>query len=318
MILLCVLSSQARPELGPPSIKLKSTISNIALMKLLAITDNHLEFQLIENIHNQAPPEVSLLVNQDLAESVMVGRTYVVGYIAWQTDRFTKQVSARVGGPVLMNLPGAEPAIFTESPELIDLLKIAVDESLKSNQKISDLIVSGLNNYDPQLQNFFVVELITRKSLHQTPAMRDRIQALFLDPQLAWHLKRFILVNGGLTEQQLASDWYCQFAANTLNYASTQLDPKGSDSGLIIQLIEKNNSCQSTKYSIDFSRWITSNNSGVVEAAIGKMRAGDLEQTILAVENGLKSGVLKRKNRQTLSNYLIRLINERNAVQSNQ
>ena len=285
----------SRPTLGPPSIKLKSNISNIALMKLTSVeAEGQLSFKLVEDIHNQSANQIQIQTTEQMAQSLRLNENYIVGYMAWQTDRFTKEVSPRKGGIVLMNLPGAEPAIFNVSPELKAIFKIDVEESLQSKKEVLKIIKAGLKSHDPQARNFFVVELITRKKLLQKKHVRKLIKALLLDPSLAWKDKHFILTNNGLSDKQLGSDWYCLFAANTLNHASTQFNPSGSDSGLIVQLLEKNQQCNQSKYPVEMSRWVLSNHTGVVETAIKVMRSKDLNKAILMVEKVLNFSVLAK------------------------
>lgn len=314
---LCMGLAWSRPTVGPPSIKLKSTISNIALMRLVASdADGLLHFELIKNLHNEATEPLKIKVDPQLATALQMEQTYVVGYMAWLTDRFTKEVSQRPEGPVLMNLPGAEPALLPADENTVALLQQPVEESLNNGPKLWPLIEAGLLAKDPKTQHFFVVELITRAPFLPQPAVQQHVERLMTDPEVSWHSKQFILAFAGMNEAQMTSQWFCQLAARTLNHASTQINIQGTDAGFLDQLLRHIRHCPNDVFPVNLNRWVTSSHSGLVEAAINALRERDLTQAITAVESGLQQGVLAQPIRQTLNNYLKRLHNERLSKQN--
>gem|GEM_PF-4039100 len=61
---------ESRPVLGPPSIQLKTEISNIARVKLEFRSQDELVFVLQENIHNKATEQIVIRTTKQISKSV--------------------------------------------------------------------------------------------------------------------------------------------------------------------------------------------------------------------------------------------------------
>lgn len=311
MLLAVSVTVMSRPKLGPPSIQLKTEISNIALVELTAKSADSLTFKLLENIHNQATEQIQVRSKASTSQLLVVGRSYIIGYIAWQVNRPSKEVVPKVGGAVLMSLPGAEPAIFADTAAVKQMLQWDVTESLTSPVAMLPLIKAGLASDDYQTRNFYITELITRKAFMGSAEIKSLIKELVLDTHVDWRIKHFILANQGLDETQLKSTWFKQWATAMLTHSSTQFDPFGSDAALIKQLLllvpQHINDSQQTVV----SRWLQSNQVGVVESALGVLKQLDLDAAISQVESRLQHSLLDEAMRFTLQNYLKRLNNQK-------
>jgi hypothetical protein len=312
LLLATTFHVESRPELGPPSIQLKTEISNIAVVKLEKKSPNKLTFALVKNIHNQATEHIHIRTTEQVSSALSVGESYVIGYIAWQVNKPNKEVLPREGGAVLMSLPGAEPAIFKDVAEINDILAVDVEDSLSSPQTMLPLIKAGLASDDFQIRNFFVTELITRKSFMQDPAIQVAIEELILNGNVAWRIKHFILANEGLNTSQLNSKWFKQWAIDTLKYSSTQFDLNRSEPALIVQLIKKSEHFLANEQSAVLKRWINSNHMGVIESTLDALKMIDLDAAISIVNNRLQQTMIDDSMRITLKNYLKRLNNQKN------
>ncbi len=289
------------------------------MLQLVTVDDQgQLHFKRIQDLHNEAAAAVKIMASPELAQALQSQQNYVVGYMAWQTDRFSKEVRPRPGGPVLMNLPGAEPALWASNPQLEALLAMPEAQSLASGPEVLELIQAGLSSDDPQAKHFFVVELVTRRAHFEQAAVQQQLKALITDPNTQWSSKQFILAFGGLNEQQLRSDWFCRMASDTLNLASTQVDQQGQDASYLSQLLDHLKHCATEAFPVNLARWVTGTHTGLAEAAIGALREQDLDQAIDAVEAGLTQGLLGAHNRQVLNNYLKRLYQEQRSKQKTQ
>lgn len=299
----------SRPELGPPSIKLKSNISNIAVLRLVATDKQGLTFTKVEDLHEKASKKVVLQPNSVIDLGLQLDQDYIVGYIAHKTLKPSKKVIPRPGGPVLMNLAGAAPSLFAVDEGIKKMFLWDVEQSLTSPAEMLPILLDGLNHQDPHSRSFFIAELVTRPSFTSQQNVQDSIKKLVLDPELGWSDKRFIIAFGGLNTEQLSSEWFCNWSHNTLLFASTQFDVHAEETGLIKTLLENSSNC--TDYNNDtISRWINSNHAGIVEATIHELRKVDLRSTQQLVDGKLKDTYLSLELRATLSNYLRRLNNE--------
>ncbi len=311
LMIATTFHAESRPELGPPSIQLKTEISNIALVKLEKKSPNKLTFALVKNIHNQATEHIHIRTTEQISSALSVGESYVIGYIAWQVNKPNKEVLPREGGAVLMSLPGAEPAIFKDVAEISDILAVDVEDSLSSPQTLLPLIKAGIASDDFQIRNFFVTELITRKAFLNDATVQSDIQALILDTQVEWQIKHFILANEGLSMSQLKSDWFKQWATATLNHSSTQFDLNRSEPALIVQLLKKSEHFLAAEQSAVLKRWINSNHMGVIESMLDALKMIDLDAAIAIVNNRLQQTMINDSMRITLKNYLKRLNNQK-------
>ncbi len=311
MMLGLTATVYSRPELGPPSIKLKTEISNIAVAELTAKSADTLSFKLSENIHNQATEQITIRSDKSTSQVLLVGESYIIGYIAWQVNRPSKEVVPRAGGAVLMSLPGAEPAVFSDVAAVKKMLQWDVSESLSSPAAMLPLIKAGLASDDFQTRNFYITELITRKSFMRSSEVKSLMKQLMLDQDMGWRIKHFILANEGLAEGQLKSPWFKQWATATLAYSTTQFDLFGSEAALIKQLLYLSPHYLDEGQQAVVSRWLSSNQVGVVESTLDVLKDLDLDAAINQVQAKLQQTLLDEAMRFTLNNYLKRLNNQK-------
>jgi len=303
---------QSRPKLGPPSIQLKTEISNLALVKLMAKTPQALTFSLIDDIHNKSAKKILIRTNHHLNQNLQVGHTYLIGYIAWKVNKPNKDIIPRPGGAVLMSLPGAEPAIFNNHSGISEMLAWNLESSLTSPEAFLPLILAGIKNTDFQVRNFFVTELVTRKSFMTRSEVKAEIRQLMLDPVVDWKIKHFIIANEGLDDRQIKSDWFMKWASTTLTHSSTQFDLNGSEATLIIQLLKYFRDYSELLEPNIISRWMHSNHTGVVENSLDVLKINNLDLAIVLVKSKLQQTLINDVMKLTLKNYLTRLINQKN------
>lgn len=303
--------AESRPVLGPPSIQLKTEISNIAQVLLESKSEHELVFKLQKDIYNKASKQIIIRTTEQISDALAVDKSYIIGYIAWQVNRPSKEVVPRDGGSVLMSLPGAEPAIFKDVPEIVDILSVDVDKSITSPESLLPIINAGIASDDFQTMNFFVTELITRKSLLSKPSSYKVVKNLILNAKVDWRIKYFILANEGLNESQLKSAWFEQWATAILINSSTQFDENGSEAALIVQLLKKSDYYLHADQVNVLTRWINSNHSGVIESMLDALKMLQLDEAIKIVNIRLQQALLDQRIKITLTNYLLRLENQK-------
>jgi len=311
LFLFC-FSVVARPTLGPPSVKLKSTISNVAVMQLMDITDSgKLQFKRIKDIYNESAESIVIDGSDELSQQLQLNEQYIVGYVAWYNDKISRKIIPRKGGPVLLSLPGASPAIFKYDAVIEQILNWTVEDSLKSDDKLYQQIMAGLlKTTDEQQLSFFITELLTRHPYLKKPAVESVIESLITSPEVSWQNKALLISLIDAGKGSLNEPWFCEFMVGTLSLAATDIGDNNTQSGLIISLLNNSQTCQIEAPYLPIKRWLNSNHSGVVEAAVSAMRLLDLPLTVKEVERVLKFTLKGENIRFTLNNYLSRLKNE--------
>ncbi|MDA3933653.1 MAG: hypothetical protein PF630_04905 [Gammaproteobacteria bacterium] len=269
MATLCV-PLLARPDLGPPSIKLRSNMSNIVLAELIEREeDEYLILKKIEDIHNQAEDRIRLRSLPDSGLKLSVGERYVVAYVNWRVQRFPRSVSPRRDGGVIIHLPGAEPAIFPPDTNLQSMLTWPINESLLSPSSMLPIILSGMNRDNTQLRDFFTTELVTRASLHPLLSMAQKLQILnhLRDDDYPPASRQLMLGMASFTEVIMNSVQREQIAAAIVTRESTGIAAGSERAGMISTALEVLKNSQQVMYADRVRRGLDSELPGLVEQA---------------------------------------------------
>jgi len=130
LVLSITTSIEARQTTLPPSIALRTEVSYVSIVLLEALTKAtnnsiDLSFLLVEDIHNTADTVTVVNVAASLADQLKKGAEYVIAYekVTKLRDNESKFYSPLAGGPQLMRVEGAYPAIFLRNKPLIERLK---------------------------------------------------------------------------------------------------------------------------------------------------------------------------------------------------
>lgn len=303
---ICIISTStyARPELGPPSIKLRTNVSNIAVAELDAISsDFKLTFKVDQNLHNEA--EEFVLVRSDALTSdrLAIGQSYVIAYVAWEVKRFPRAIKKRADGAVIISLQGASPAVFQPNPELIELLKWDVTDSLQNPVSMLPVILRGIASTDPQLQSFFVTELVTRPSLHsQMTSEQKRIVAGYLSSSsYAADARDLILSDQAFSKLILRQSGRLAIARQVVLHHPVYIESGSEYSGLIRTAMEVLEQSQDSSDALAAQRWLTSNQPALIESAAAIIYAVNPDTLLTALEHASQQSLLKKQSRETLA-----------------
>lgn len=313
LVLACLLplgTVHARPELGPPSIKLRSNVANVVAARLESRGENgELHFTKLEDLHNEAPAEITLTVLPQLARSLQPGRNYVMAYIGWRQDRFPKVLVPRSGGPVLISLPGAAPAIFADSPVLREILSWDLEQSQHSPVELLPLIRAGLQVADWQYQEFFVTEIATRFPLHQhlTDTDREAVVRLATGPATSPYVPEFLFYNGDFLGAAYAPQNRTEVARHVLRETALRLDAGSAYPALVHTAMEYLAENGDEKDGAVLARWLWTNHNGLIETAMESMRRLGVADLAEMIDEVLTQSILDDTNRRVLENYRRRL-----------
>ena len=302
----------ARPTVGPPSIQLRSNLANIVSAELLQADDKYvLSFKKITDIHNTTESDV-ITINSDAktAGGLSVGQRYIVAYIAWESLRQPKVVRSRPGGPVLMSMTGAEPAIFLYDKDVENLLRWDLDESLNSPKDMLPVIMRGIQHADDQVQNFFTAEVVLRTNMYKHFHRTDKavLWQHFLNPLTTDRTKQLMLSNHDFLKAiEADSIQLCGELENILTFTSVDLNPLSRSVGLIRAALTHVSKCQQLSDLAVVSRWVLSDVPSVIEAALASLYQLKKGSDLDAVEMALQQTMLKAQSREVLYQHKKRM-----------
>jgi len=303
----------ARPTVGPPSIQLRSNLSNVVAAELISVdSDHNLSFKKIKDIHNTTETDtITISADADLSDSLQTGQRYIIAYIAWISLRQPKVVKPRPGGAVLISMTGAEPAVFAYNEDIENMLSLDMDDSLNSPKEMLPLIMRGVQHADEAVQNFFMAEAVLRSNIYQYLDADDALTLLqMLDsPTTSDRVKELIFFEPAFL-QALSSDTahVCSALQKLLAYSSTDLNLQGRRAGVIRSALIKAQSCPPFENTDIISRWVMSNVPSVIEAALEHLHTFKAGSDLQAVEKALQQSVLSKNNREVLHNYRRRMM----------
>lgn len=309
---ICMLSCSvyARPELGPPSIKLRTNLSNIVLAKLDSISPQHqLVFSISENLHNETEAlMVSIRSDALTSAKLSVGQSYVIAYVGWDVQRFPRVVKPRRDGAVIINLNGATPAIFQPNRDVIQLLQWDLEESLQSPDVMLELILRGMAEPDPQLQNFFTTELVTRPKLYTklTSEQKRAVVGYVENSGYTPAGRNLMLGDSAFSVFLLSHDTKLKIARQILTYQPVQVDFGSQYGGLIRTAMKVMEGSQDINDAHKAQRWLTSNQPVLIESAAAIIYTVNPETLISALEQVTQYSLLGKNSRDTIEQLLLR------------
>ncbi len=305
-LVLAVLSTSlsARPELGPPSIKLRTNLSNVVIASLTDIKHDHqLTFKLEQDLHNQAEPIISIRSDAVINRRLKVGEKYVLAYVGWDVTRFPRTIKPRRDGAVIISLNGAAPAIFTPQPELIKLLQRDIEQSLRSPPDLLPLILRGMAEEDRHLQDFFATELVTRPSLYTqlNSAQKQTVAGYLMDHDYAAASRNLMLSNAVFSRHILNDDQHREnIARQILEHYPVVVDPALPAGGLIRTAMKILEDTDDPAYVSEAQRWLASNQPALIESAAAMIYAARPDVLISALQQTLQQTALPEQSRDTL------------------
>jgi len=301
--------AHARPELGPPSIKLRTNLSRIVVAELERIGDDHkLTISVSENLHNEGEDSIIIRGDAQTAGKLELGETYVIALVAWDVKRFPRVVKPRRDGAVIINLEGATPAIFQPNANLVELLTWDLDESLQSPDALLPIILRGMAEEDPQLQDFFATELVTRPRLYAKLSRKQRktVASYIGNPDYPPSARELMLGDAAFSNLMLSRRAKLGIAREIMITHPAYVEFGSPYGGLIRNAMKIMEDSSKASDSIIAERWLTSNQPTLVESAASVIYAVNRESLIPALERASEHTLLERPIREALRNLLNR------------
>ena len=299
----------AKPKLGPPSIKLRTNLSNVVIAELDSVSRDHmLTFTIRENLHNEQDESIVIRSDELTSSRLQTGQTYVMAFVKWSVQSHPRVVKPRRDGAVIIYLPGAEPAIFQPNDEMIELFLIDLEESLQSPDEMLPVILRGMSEADPQLQNFFATELVTRPRLYMQLSRKEKrtVTGYIADPAYSPSARDLMLRTPAFTETLMRQNAKLDIAREILSSYPVNVE-FGSAMGSLIRtamkIVEDNAKSSDAQES---RRWLHSNQPALIESAAAIIHAAEPDELVGALEEANENTLLGKQSRETLANLLQR------------
>lgn len=305
--LFITCNSYAKPQLGPPSVQLRSSLANIVRAKLVSISSDYtLNFRKIEDLHNTAEGDLSMASNQFVAEKLLIDTNYIISFSAHTIHELTSKISIKNGPSIIANIAGAEPAIFYDNKSIRSILTYSIQESIKSPLSMLEIIFTGIQNKDQQVRDFFIVELLTRPKLvaQLDGAQLKIITAFLVDNDTSIKSKEFILQYGNKILNVVNKDELHSMLLNYLKYMPVQLD-LGSGQASFIRTCLKQIAPSTKDQDITvIARWLKSNSLAVVQTAKVLLHDINHKTEMSKLNEAYKETLLSNNTRQLLKKLL--------------
>ncbi len=302
-------SSLARPEIGPPSIQLRANLANVAVAELVNITDSHvLEFRKVADLHNTAEDEFRVGSDELNASRLEAGRTYIIAFNIHVINRHPRTVSLRKGPAILANLPGADPAIFHDDENIRRLLSWPLDESMTSPEAMKPVLMAGLETRDSHILNFFVTELLTRAPMMESLSKREyrRVLSLLADANTLPGTREFMLVNGLFPKSVFSDRERRSLLLDAISQTPVRLDLTSLQPAFIRASLKKLEPLAQPEDSSVIARWLHTNSTGVLQAAMDALHRIDPENEEAFLSNALNQTFLDRTSREIIVDHMRR------------
>ncbi len=308
-----VSSVSAREFTKPPSIALRSEISYVAETvltnkKYLKKSKQwQLNFLLLHDIHNQSQKTIQILVDNDLASSLSSKEKYIIAY---RTHRKTKidgitRYLPLENGPVPMSVQGAEPAIFRSHEQLKKQMATNPQMAQSNPKQLIQNILTGINNEDPKIQEFFIRELINWNGLpaQLNPNQLEQLLNVFLDSSVSSGTLTAFLENRQDFHSALGVKEMAPKVTEMLTHIPINLSSESTTPTLIYEALNFLKSHKLGTWDI-YQRWTRSNNPSITELALLQLHQICPEKTLQLAKSRLTESLVSNTSRRILKRYV--------------
>lgn len=311
-IIFFIHSASAKDFTKPPSVKLRnevSFVSEVTLQKKQTQSPGKtlLKFTLLKDLHNKSDNSINISVQSSLAKTLSVNENYIIAYqkVRKSKVRGLKTYIPNENGPFLMNVEGANPAIFRSNPLLIKQLLSSPSMERTNPQKLINDIFTGLSQKDPKIKDFFIRELINWDALHQHLEKKhfEKLLAIYNDLDAPIGLRIALLEPRQLIHQAIGREKFEPIVFNILKYYPVNMDTSSQIPTLVLQalrFIEKNDSIDSNM----ISRWTRSNASSIAEHALLMLDKSNPSQALESAKDRLENTQIHDTTRRTLTRFV--------------
>ncbi len=288
----------------PPSVALRTDTSAVFVGQLHSREgEKLLRFTHLQDIWRSAPESVTVLVDPGISAQLEEGAEYLVGYSIYTRSRLPKGVKKNPSGPLVLNIPGAQPALFPNQEPVRSLLSRPVGTHLNPDEVA--LVIDGLDSRDPAVQRFCAVELTQRPQLFASLAedQKSRIESVARsatsDPQARFFLLRTAIRQGA----DFAGAWAEAVAQSIIMSDPLESIPSGKNISLFreaLNIVEP----QLTASDLEqLRRWLPSPHRGIYEPALRAIGRIDAATEMKALDQLLIQTFLDSNKRAFLAEY---------------
>lgn len=261
--------------------------------------------------YGDVPAMIDVRVSPSVLESTAVGEEYLFAYSTTHRDKLvTGGVSLNRDGAILISSSGVEPALFRNSTELRNILKVAGSERGRESRRLLDLLLKALDGRDAKLRALVAAQIALDPALGDRLKAQDqkRIERVARDSQ-SDPSTRILLLQVATERPERYGDWWKAAAEEVL--ATTPLDGyalETSDSTSLVLLAFDLFDIRKVSAPRELlARWLRSPNRLMQERSNAALGRGYPGQQRNSIEEALADQSLARETRNYLEEQLRRL-----------
>ena len=263
----------------------------------------------MSDIHNISHDEITITVNSELASNLATDVNYIIAY---QTHHKTKvngikKYKTMPNGPTIIEVDGANPAIFKANTKIKKQLQTDPQTALSNPKLLLESIMTGTQESDPKIQEFFVRELINWSDLHPhiSAIELQHLADIFNSPDITVGSMTAILENRpGLNSTVLINNISTK-VTDLLRTIPVDLDANTEWPTLLMRAMEFSAKNLSGNWEV-YSRWTKSSIPILVEIALAQLEKINPAKTVGLVNRRLADTLLNDASRRLLTRYKVK------------
>jgi hypothetical protein len=305
---LVTATSPAARKLEPPSQMLRRPHNQVAIVEASRrIAAERFALAKKAELFGVSAERFVVRLEPRTADSLVVGRQYVIGYTSWRKARFPGKSGKDPRGPRLVRLLAVGEAVSSAAPEVVRLLQ-GVDEGTQEMPpgELLALLIRGLQSKDLRSQRLFAVELFTRRSVHSgvTATQLELLSKIARGPNADSGARQYLLLGAPMFSAHDRPGWQQATVREILRQTSTRLDLYSPTPSLVHTALLLLGPTASEQEFALASRWLTSNSTGIVDAALELLTGLNRARTIGRAERALADPSLPGPTRELIGEYL--------------
>jgi hypothetical protein len=308
---LAIPAAQAARTLGPPS-KLLGADRNFVTVAVAVeeVAPGRFLFKKREDLVGAAPAEFEVRLVGVPAGEVKAGAQVVIGHSSYlRHARFPALKRDDPEGEKVIDLPGVGPALFEDSPQV----RVLVVAPRMGSRTVLDAILRQLARPDRQARRLAVFELYFRPELRPVFTLPDAemVQTALADPALEPLSRDFLLRAAARLPDPVRGHWVPVAARAAL--ADPPAGPAGADLDLgspvpalastALGILQRSGGPGDTLLA---ARFLSSNSTGVVQAALDALSRLAPQEAIPRAEDALMHAGLTPEVRTLLEGFVQR------------
>lgn len=256
------------------------------------------------------PELIDVRVSPSVLGSVAIGEQHVFAYSTTHRDKLAPAgFSLNRDGAILISSSGIEPALFSDTPALRKILKLAASDDGRESRRLLDLLVKALQGEDAAVRALAAGQIALDPDMGRKLNAKDRriVERIARDPASP-PATRSLLLLAATERPDDFGDWWNAAATEILastplgGYPSSSMDP----TSLVLLAFDVFDIREATAPRDSLARWLRSPNRLLVERSNAALGRGFPAWQRQAIGEALADPNLSQETRKYLDDQLHR------------